>query len=271
MQSKLFRKRNLAAGAVVLGLLATELHAQFGFSIVSDPTQEAHSLQQIQHEIQQLAILRNNLQTLMNEYNQVKASAQYFTNKSAWVGMENRIQNSWTLNRYGETANWNAALVNGLGTGTAWQGATIGLHPSPYFANFPANSPTLANLATVEIADGAEMAAMQTVANSRTSQAANYGALARWETSVADTTSGTNTEVEQLNLANAGLAINARAAQDETALLTTIAEQQIVANKKRRDAVADQINFSSQYDGYLVSEAPQWGDAAAAITNARLQ
>jgi hypothetical protein len=267
-----FRKRAAITVAVVLSLLATGLQAQFGFSIVSDPAQEAHSLQQIQQEVQQLAVLRNSLQTLINEYNQLKANARYFTSKAAWTGMESQIQNSWTLNRYGETANWNTAIVNGLGTNSAWQLATIALHPSGYYGSLPASSPALANLATVEIADGAETAAMQTVANARSSQATNYGALTRWETAVADPSQNTNSELEQLNLANAGLAIHARQMQDQNALLTTIAEQQIVANKLKRDALANHVNFMSRYDGYLASEGPQWGsDPAAAIHNARLQ
>lgn len=272
--TKFIRSRKTAAitAAVSLGLLATELHAQFGFSIVSDPTQEAHSLQQIQQEIQQLAVMHNSLQMLINEYNQLKANAQYFTNKSIWTGLENQIQNSWTLNQYGETANWNTAVVNGLGTNSAWQLATIALHPSGYYGSLPPSSPALANLATVEIADGAETAAMQTVANARTSQATNYGALTRWESAVADPSAGTNSELEQLNLANAGLAIHAREMQDQSALLTTIAEQQIVANKLKRDALANHINLMSQYDGYLASEGPQWGsDPAGAIHNAQLQ
>jgi hypothetical protein len=217
-------------------------------------------------------LLRNSLQTLINEYNQIKANARYFMNKAAWTGLENQIQNSWTLNRYGETATWNTAVVNGLGTNSAWQLATIALHPSEYYAGLPASSPALANLATVEIADGAETAAMQTVANARNGQATNYSALTRWESAVADTSANTNSELEQLNLANAGLAVNARAMQDQSALLTTIAEQQIVANKLKRDALANHVNFMSQYDGYLASEGPQWGsDPAAAIHNARLQ
>src|SRR5579875_1839677 len=109
-----FRKAAAVAAGITLGLLATELHAQFGFGgIVYDPTQSAHAVQQIQHEIQQLALLRSSLQTVINEYNQLKANARYFTNKSTWAGLENQIQSSWTLNRYGETASWNAAVVNG--------------------------------------------------------------------------------------------------------------------------------------------------------------
>ncbi len=38
----------------VLTALAPAAHAQFGSGIVYDPTQSAHALQQIEHEVQEL-------------------------------------------------------------------------------------------------------------------------------------------------------------------------------------------------------------------------
>ena len=54
-------------------------------------------------------------------------------------------------------------------------------------------------------------------------------------------------------------------------LITSLLEQQTIANKVQRDSLADHLNYESQMDQYLVAEGPHWGGAAQAITAARLQ
>ena len=79
----------------------------------------------------------------------------------------------------------------------------------------------------------------------------------------------TNSEVEQLNLISSGTVLANRQQEDANALLTTIAEQQILTNKVQRDVLADNLNVMSIRDTYIASEATQWGGSAATITGYR--
>ena len=91
MKLKRIVRTTLAIGLVVL-LLPVYALAQFGFGgIVSDPIQEAHSAEQLVHEIQQGAttaqILQTTLslfQTTMNLWQQAQTEAQMFQNKGAF-------------------------------------------------------------------------------------------------------------------------------------------------------------------------------------------
>ncbi len=106
-------------------------------------------------------------------------------------------------------------------------------------------------------------AAMQTIANSRSNQPLNDLAIWNLEFASQDTTLNTNSEVQQLNQINSGNVLANRQAEDEDALLTTIAEQQILANKIQRDALADNLNVMSIRDQYIATSPTCWGGDAA--------
>ena len=90
-------------------------------------------------------------------------------------------------------------------------------------------------------------------------------AIENLASSVLDGSSGTNSEVEQLNLLSAGSVQSLQMLQTANDILTSLLEEQTVANKVQRDAVADHLNFLNLADQYLVSEAPEWGGASAAL------
>ncbi len=106
---------------------------------------------------------------------------------------------------------------------------------------------------------------MLTIADSRTNQPANDQALSNLEATSQDTSSATNSEVEQLNLLANGTVLANRQQEDANALLTTIAEQQILTNKVQRDVLADNLNVMTVCDTYTASEATAWGGSAATI------
>lgn len=62
-----------------------------------------------------------------------------------------------------------------------------------------------------------------------------------------------------------GTVLANRQQENANALLTTIAEQQIVTNKIQRDLLADNLNVMVTADNYTTSEATQWGGSAATI------
>lgn len=257
--------------AIVLGGAALDLHAQFG-GIVSDPVQESHSWQQLLNDIQKLQKLDHQIQTLDAEFNQVQASARFFSVKNSWKGFANQIVRNWAPNSYGATPLWNTAVLFGPGAPQAWQNVIVAMQRNPYMVGMtPGLNREYAYAATVDTFDGAGPTAVQTLGNARTQQTQMNTAIAQLQTSVMDGSAGTNSEVEQLNLLTAGSVQGLQMQQTTNNVVTSLLEQQTIANKIQRDALADHLNFLNQTDHYMVSEGPAWGNAAQAISNYRSQ
>ncbi|MGI9070856.1 MAG: hypothetical protein ACR2JB_05920 [Bryobacteraceae bacterium] len=252
------RKRILIP--IFLAYLPTTVLAQIlGPTIVFDPTQSAHVLTEIARIVQ----LYN---TATQTYNQIAYNAGWFTIKSRWLGIPTQVVNSNTRSIFGETGGWNPAVTAGINIPGVWSTATYGIHPPPFYAGFPLGaSSTSANIASVNVADGISQAAMLAIANSRSNQPGNDLALSNLEESSQETGRGANSEVEQLNLLTSGTVLANRQQEDANALLTTIAEQQILTNKVQRDMLADNLNVMTAADNYTAGEATQWGGSATTI------
>jgi len=268
-QKRLKVSTSILATLAVLCLLTDEpAPAQFGFSIVSDPTQEGHSWQQLLNDIQKLQKLDAQIQTLTAQYNQVVASAKYFSLKSQWAGLGNQIVRNWSPNSYGATPMWNTAVLFGPNAPQAWQNVILSMKHNPYMAGAGRQ---YIYAATVDTFDGAGPAALQTLGNARTQQTQMAQSSANLQAAAIDSTAGTNSEVEQLNLLTSGTVQGLQMQETSNNVMTSLLEQQTIANKIQRDALADHLNFETQTGQYLVSEGPQWGSASQAITGARLQ
>jgi hypothetical protein len=253
--------------------------AQFGFSIVADPTQESHSWQQLLNDIQKLQKLDHQIQLAFSAYNQMQMNARFFSNKSAWQGLTNQIVRNWSPNSYGATAMWSPMVMYGTGSPTgAWGNVTLTLHTNPYLAavagsilaggrGYNPYGRDLAYAATVETFDGAGPTAIQTLGNARQQQMQMNLAIGRLQASVSDGSAGMNSEVEQLNLLAAGSVQGLQMQQTTNNVVTSLLEQQTIANKIQRDALADHLNFVNQADQYMVSEGPMWGGAAQALSS----
>jgi hypothetical protein len=252
------RKRTLIP--ILVGLVPAGLLGQiFGPTIVFDPTVAGRVLT----EIGEIVKLYN---TATQTYNQIVYEASWFTNKSRWLGIATQVVQSNTPNVFGETGGWNPAVTSGVNIPDVWSTATYGIRPPAFWSGFPLGaSSTSANIASVNVADGMSQAAMLTIANSRTNQPENDMAISNLEAASQDTSDGTNSEVEQLNLLASGTVLANRQQEDANALLTTIAEQQILTNKVQRDLLADNLNVMTTCDSYTASEATQWGGSAATI------
>lgn len=259
------RKLLLVGGA--FGLFVTELFGQFGLpSVVYDPTQSVHAVQQIQQEIQQIAALRNQLQVLMNEYSQMQTNARYFSSKSAWQGFGNQIVRNWAPNTYGATATWNPAVLFGTGAPQAWQNVILSLQRNPYMVGItPGTNRDYAYAATVNTFDGAGPTAVQTLGNARQQQTQMAASIANLQAAVTNGSAGMNSEVQQLNLLSSGTVQSLEMQQTTNNVMTSLLEQQTIANKIQRDALADHLNFINKADQYMVSEGPMWGGAAEAL------
>lgn len=261
MQRKLFL---VPVAGILSGGLAL---AQFG-GVFTDPVQSGHAAIQINKAIQQYEATMSHLRTAILTYQLAYANIRAFGSKQAWKGYAMSIYYPLAPDFYGEMHGWNQTNY-GFNPLAVWQGVSVAVHPAQRTAA-PTNgvaTPTSANLATVDIADGTSVAAMQTIADARRTQAANAATLNRYETTVMDTTAQTNSEIEQLNLATTGIALQNRQTANQNALLTTIAEQQMVANKVHRDRLAADINSKSQQDAYAATEPVAWGNTAKTISS----
>ena len=261
------RKRILVIGA--MALLPAVLAAQFGFGgIVSDPIQEGHSAEQLVNDIQKINQLIRTYNQITATYNQMLYMATYLRNKSAWLGIATRMVNSNTLGGFGETAGWNNAANLGLNIPGAYANATYAMTPPPFYSSWPiGNSVQSAIMASVRILDGTNPAALMSVANARMNQPQNDLALSHLEAQTQDATAQTNSEVDQLNLANGGIVLLNRQLETLNSLSAAQTEGQLVANKIQRDVLADAINFNGQVDSATVNQATVWGGSANTIQN----
>jgi hypothetical protein len=201
-------------------------------------------------------------------YNQLAYNAGWTPVKTPWLGVPTPIVNSNTTSLFGETTPWNGAVNQGLNIPGAYGQATYAMTPAPFYSAYPIGGSLMsAMMASVEIADAANPAAVMTVANSRLNQPVNDTALANLESSAQDTSQNTNSEVEQLNQISSSTVLTNRQLEDLNALMTTQAEQQIVSNKIQRDELADAINFDSQFQAAQASQPTMWGGSAATIQN----
>src|SRR6516164_5233802 len=252
------RKRILIA-SLAASLPPMVLAQIFGPTIVYDPTQSAHVVTEIARIVQLY-------KTATQTYNQIAYNAAWFTNKSRWLGIATQVVNSNTRSIFGETSGWNPAVTTGVNIPDAWSTATYGIHPPPFYAGFPLGASSIsANIASINVADGMTEAAMIAIANSRRNQPSNDRALSDLEATSQDAGSGSNSEIEQLNLLTSGTVLANRQQEDSNALLTTIAEQQILMNKVQRDLLAGNLNVMTTADSYTASEATGWGGSAATI------
>ena len=259
------RKRILVLGS--MALLPAILAAQFG-GIVSDPVQEGHSAEQLVNDIQKINQLIRTYNQITATYNQIAYAATYLRRKNAWLGIATRMVNSNTLGGFGETAGWNSAANMGLNIPGAYANATYAMTPPTFYSSWPiGNSIQSAIMASVRILDGTNPAALMSVANARMNQPQNDLALSHLEAQTQDATAQTNSEVDQLNLANGGIVLLNRQLETLNSLSAAQTEGQLVANKMQRDVLADAINFNGQVDSATANQATVWGGSAATIQN----
>lgn len=282
---------SIAKGSVVAALVLTGLTvlfprpaaAIFGFGdIVFDPssyatlgkifTSDASLLAKtIQTYNQTVKIYQNGL----NLYEQAKYMSLRFAQpqRMGWRTLSQTAVNDFTQNRYGETVNW-PVMVNGrpeLASG-AWTAATVPItHTSYLSSEIAGSSRLLAHLASVEAQDGSAAKCLATIAHYRQNAAVNAAPVLNLAAAQADGSDGTNSQIEQLNLMNAAQAQANNEARSQGAVEACLVEQQVLANKVQRDAVADHLSFLGQTSDYAASESASWGSAKAALAGYRAQ
>ena len=211
----------------------------------------------------------------LNLYNQAEYMSLRFSQpqRLAWLTATQAAVNDLTQNKYGETVNW-PAMVNGRPelASAAWTTAIVPVtHASYLSSEIPGSSRLLAHLASVETLDGSAAKCLSTIAQYRENAAANLAPTQSLATAQTDGSDSTNSQIEQLNLMNAAQAQANNEARSQGAVEACLVEQQILANKVQRDAVADHISFLGKANDYAATDSAPWGGAKAALASYRAQ
>lgn len=226
----------IIAGALLLGT-ATPSFAIFGLGdIVFDPTSYASLVSQ--------------LTTLENQYTTFKNNVTHFSLKSQWQTALTSMKNVQVTNRYGETNGMSTALGQNSTTAAtmAWSNSSEALssNTNTYLAGESAgNSARLSQLAVVETSDTVSPDCLNAVGSYRAARAASASANANLQANQLDSTSATNSEVQQLNLVNASQAQQLNEQQSQGALHACIAQQMMVQNMQQRNAAAHDLNLAA--------------------------
>lgn len=284
---KLWGKRGAAVSALLLlSLLAAfprQAHALFGIAdLVWDPTNFAEAVSILSQDVSTFQKVVEEVEWATKTYNQavtqydlIMAQAKNFDamTKSGWRTAIPQLVNNATPNRFGETALWGATLNGSPALAPqAWQTATFAVAHPNYLQNLqPGASAPLASLASMHAVDGASTQCMQTVGQYSQNSNANQASVIGLQTAAADDTAATNSQVEQLNLLNAGNAQTANELRAHNMLSSCIAQQQMIANKIQRDQIADHLNFVGEVSDRNQVADLAWGNSAATITNYRPQ
>lgn len=266
----------IPALSVGLVLCAAVARAQFGFGItVFDPSVYAEAVIEVSNLVQQYNQLVLTYQMITNQYNQMLWMAKVLP---AELESFRAIQTPWFLssatNTYGTTGGWISAINTGGNVVAGYQSAA---DPLPVYGgalnNVPADqlSRLERHYATIELTDGASQDGMETVGTLRANAPEVEAAIQNLESVSLDSDPSLNTEIGVLNKINAADVIALRNGQDTNKLLASIAEQQFIEAKRRRDSEADAVNnhigFLANEQGYLAS---QKADFSAAMLNFRM-
>lgn len=238
--------------------------------VVFDPSNYAEAVQHLAQLQQQYMQLVQIYQQTRQQYEQlvwmarmvpVNMRARYRAAVTPWA-------NTTAPNTYGTTSAWVDSMNSGADVATGYGQATqkLGDYGSA-IGNIPADQVdrVKTSYATVELTDGANQQAMTTIGRIRANAPAIENTLNALEEDSLSSDPQMNTEVAVLNKINAANLIGLRNAQDTNQVLAALAEQQIVASKRTRDAEAAAINehirFMNEGRAALTSQASGASDA----------
>jgi hypothetical protein len=230
------RRKYLLAGGLLLAT-ATPSFALFGIGdIVFDPTSYASLVSQ--------------LTTLESQYNMLKNNVTHFSFKQQWQTTLNALKNANVANMFGETAGVNIALNTNSPSAslTAWKTATVPVSSgtTTYLkGQTVGNSAQLSQLAMIEMSDSVSPDCLTAVGQYRSGRSQNGTANNSLTQQQFDTTSATNSEVQQLNLLNAAQAQQLTEMQSQAAMHVCLASQMTVANMQQRNAAAQDLNTAA--------------------------
>ena len=250
------KNRKWLIGGAALLLTATPSFAMFGIGdIVFDPTSYASLVSQ--------------LTTLESQYNMLKNNIEHFSFKQQWQTTLHALENVNVRNRFGETTGMTTALNSNSpsASATSWTAATVPVSSdlSTYVSSQTPGSQQMAQLAMIEMSDAVSPDCLTAVGQYRSARALNTTANSSLTANQFDTSTGTNSEVQQLNLLNAAEAQKMTEVQSQGTMQACLASQMVVANMQQRNAAATDLNTAvfvqaqhTTHDMSAASESNTW-------------
>jgi hypothetical protein len=111
--------------------------------------------------------------------------------------------------------------------------------------------------ASVELADGANLAAMATIGSIRSNATDLQNQMANLENDSFSNDPNLNSEVSVLNKINAANMLTLRSVQDSNKLLASLLEVQTIVAKQQREATTNSINADIQRQANLAGNLAQ--------------
>ncbi len=238
-------KRKLLVLLLFVGLAVDTASAQFG-GVVYDPTNYQNALLRYFQLQQHLVQLQQTYAKVLSHYNLALQMARNIENMPArYRAMFSQWRNGSALNTYGNTAGWISGVNTGA-VGGGYQQATtqLSLYDGGYLSSMDAleRSRVQSQYASVELADGANAAAMATIGSIRGSAWNVERQMGNLENDSLSSDAGLNSEVSVLNKINAANVLTLRSVQDSNKLLASLLEVQTVLAKQQREATSNAIN-----------------------------
>ncbi len=255
----------IATLAVVALLFASPARAIFGLGdVVFDPTNYAQAIKSFIQLQQQYAQLVQIYQQSRQQYEQLIWMA-----KTVPVNMRARYRAAvtpWThstaTNTYGTTGGWVTAINTGVGVDAGYSQAVQKLDAyGSAVGNIPSDQldRVKTSYATIELSNGSNLHTLETIGRVRANAPALENTLQALEEDSLSSDPDMNTQVAVLNKINAANLIGLRNTQDTNKLLVSLAEAQIIAAKRTRDAEAQAIHqhvrFMTEGKAALASQA----------------
>jgi len=231
--------------ALTIGLAPQSAHAQFGFSVVYDPTNYANAVLRYSQLVAQLNQLRSTYLQILNQYNLAVQMSRNLPN------MATRYAATWApwhyasaQDAYGNATPW----INGVNSGSVprvlggYQRATnpLAIYPPSLLSQMPATQLERleSDAATIELTDAAAQNAMETIGAIRANAVQTVNTISNIQSDSLSDNPGLNTEVGVLNKVNATNVLALQNAQDTNKLLVALLEQQTIVSKQLRDQAA---------------------------------
>jgi hypothetical protein len=238
-------KRKVLVLLLMTGFAVGTASAQFG-GVVYDPTNYHNALLRYFQLQQHLVQLQQTYAKVLSHYNLALQMARNLENMPArYRAMFSQWRNGSALNTYGNTAGWITGVNSGA-VGGGYQQATtqLSLYDGGHLSSMDAleRSRVQSQYASVELADGANAAAMATIGSIRGNAMNLERQMGNLENDSLSSDPDLNTEVSVLNKINAANVLTLRSVQDSNKLLASLLEVQTVLAKQQRESATNAIN-----------------------------
>lgn len=239
-------RKRLLIGLLIACFTVGAASAQFGSGIVYDPTNYHNAVLRYLQLQQHLMQLQQTYAKVLAHYNLALQMARSVQNMPArYRALFSQWRNGSALNTLGNTGGW----ITGINTGAiggGYQLATTQLLPYQlnHLSSMDASelSRVRSQYASVQLADGANLTAMETIGAIRNSAPSLESQMANLDNDSFSEDTNLNSEVAVLNKINAAGVLTLRSIQDSNKLLASLLEQQVVSAKQQRELTANAIN-----------------------------